>query len=265
MNETAINWTNLTWNPMSGCEKVTEGCKYCYAMTLAENKRGTAAFPNGFDLTIRPHKLKEPFKVKTPSLIFVNSMSDLFWEQVPDDYRDKIIDVIEATPQHEYQVLTKRPEKMLEYSKRRPLPPNFWAGTTIESGRVAYRLDILKQVKAEIRFLSVEPFIRQWDDPDFDGIQWVITGGESGSHLSNPEICETRGLVHKVNGKWIPREDRMDWVRVIRDACAVSKSAFWHKQWGGPTSHSAGRILDGRTWDEFPRLPKTEPKQVALI
>lgn len=255
MNNTAINWTEKTWNPVSGCEKVSEGCKYCYALTLAENKRGTLAFPNGFDLTIRPHKLNEPFKLKEPSLIFVNSMSDLFWDKIPESYRDQIVDVIEATPQHQYQVLTKRPERMLEYSRRRKLPNNFWAGTTIEAGRTAFRLDILRQVDVEIHFVSAEPLIGVWDRPDFAGIQWVITGGESGSHLSNPVICERRALVMNVFGKWVPRPDRKDWVRVIRDACQRSKTAFWHKQWGGPTPHSAGRELDGRTWDEFPRLP----------
>lgn len=255
MNETAINWTNLTWNPMSGCEKVSEGCKFCYALTLAERKRGTPAFPNGFDLTIRPHKLNEPYRLKQPSLIFVNSMSDLFWEQVPDSYRDQIIDVIEATPQHEYQVLTKRPEKMLEYSRRRKLPPNFWAGTTIESGRTAFRLDILRRVDVPIRFLSIEPMIGRWENPEFAGIQWVITGGESGTHLQNMEVCERRSLAFPVFGKWMPRPDRKDWIREIRDACIRDDARFWHKQWGGPTPHSAGRELDGRTWDEWPRLP----------
>lgn len=267
MNDTAINWTNYTWNPASGCTQVSEGCKYCYALTLAENKRGTRAFPNGFDLTIRPHKLDEPFKLKTPSLIFVNSMSDLFWDAIPDSYRHQIVDVIEATPQHEYQVLTKRPEAMLEFSQRRRLPGNFWAGTTIEGERTAFRLDILKQVQAEIRFLSIEPMLHDWPAPDFSGIQWVITGGESGSHLSDPRIAERRALVEKVNGKWQPRADRVDWVRHIRDACQISKTAFWHKQWGGPTPKSGGRELDGRTWDEFPRVPgeKREEAQLSLF
>ena len=115
MNKTAIEWTTVTWNPASGCEKVSEECKFCYAETLSENKRGTAAFPRGFELTIRPHKLKEPYSLKAPSYVFVNSMSDLFWEKIPEDYRDQVVDVIEDTPQHQYQVLTKRPHLMLEY------------------------------------------------------------------------------------------------------------------------------------------------------
>lgn len=255
MQETAINWTEFTWNPVSGCTQVSEGCKYCYALTLAERYRGQRSFPNGFDLTIRPHKLKEPYRLKTPSLIFVNSMSDLFWDAIPDDYRHQIVDVIEATPQHQYQVLTKRPEAMLAFSKQRKLPGNFWAGTTIEGERTAFRLDILKQVDAEIRFLSIEPMLHDWPEPDFSGIQWVITGGESGSHLNNVQTCARRGLVHKVNGRWEPRPDRIEWVRHIRDACLKYGTAFWHKQWGGPIPKSGGRELDGRTWDEFPRRP----------
>ncbi len=127
MNDTGINWTNWTWNPASGCEKISEGCKYCYAETFAEKLRGGKAFPNGFGLTLRPHKLSEPLRLRRPSLIFVNSMSDLFWEQILDDYRDWILAVIEGTPHHEYQVLTKRPEMMLAYAERRgrPYPPNF--------------------------------------------------------------------------------------------------------------------------------------------
>lgn len=257
MNETAINWTEYTWNPASGCDKVSEGCKHCYAFTLAERKRGTLAFPNGFDLTIRPHKLVEPYKIKAPSLIFVNSMSDLFWERIPDDYRDKIVDVIEATPQHQYQVLTKRANRLLEYSKRRKLPKNFWAGVTIENARNAFRLDILRKVNTPIRFVSVEPLLSDWK-PDFTDIQWVIVGGESGSHLNNMDVCKQRGLSMPAFGKWMPRPDRKDWVRHVRDACLISGAAFWFKQWGGPTPHSAGRNLDGETWDEKPTFGQVQ-------
>jgi protein gp37 len=254
MNETGIIWTERTWNPASGCEKVSAGCRYCYASTLAENKRGTPAFPNGFDLTIRPHKLREPLLLKKPSLIFVNSMSDLFWPAIPDDYRHKVIDIMEQTPRHEYQVLTKRPEEMLRFSLLRPLPPNFWAGVTIESQATAPRLDILRQVKAEIRFVSAEPLITALE-LDLTGIQWLISGGESGAHLMDPDIREKRSLVTREGTKWLPREDRIPWIRSLRDQCLAAKTAFFHKQWGGYSSHSAGRLLDGRTWDEYPRLP----------
>jgi len=131
MNSTSINWTDRTWNPVGGCEKVSEGCQNCYAESIAEKFRGGKAFPDGFGLTLRPHKLSEPLRLRTPSLIFVNSMSDLFWEQIPDTYRDRMFDIIEQTPRHEYQVLTKRPEKMLAYAERRgtPYPANFWGGS----------------------------------------------------------------------------------------------------------------------------------------
>lgn len=280
MNDTGIIWTEHTWNPASGCVKVDAGCKYCYAETLAENRRGTPAFPNGFDLTLRPHKLREPFKLKKPSLIFVNSMSDLFWEAITDDYRDKVLDVIEATPQHQYQVLTKRPDVMLRYSKRRKLPSNFWAGTTIATQKnVDERLEPLAQVDAEIRFISAEPLLEPLDFRAWFGLatyefraggkfHWLITGGESGAHLNRPEICLKRGLAMREGGylrggeawwnplaRWIPRPERIGWVRDIRDQCVAAGVAFFHKQWGGTTSHSAGRELDGRTWDQFPRYP----------
>lgn len=248
MNETAIAWTKVTWNPASGCEIVSEGCKYCYAKTLAESYRG-AAFPNGFGLTIRPHKLNEPRKLKEPSLIFVNSMSDLFWEEIPMSYRDQVVDVIESTPEHQYQVLTKRPQNMLAYSKRRKLPKNFWAGTTVESFRVEERIDILRQVKAETRFLSVEPLLTELRD-SFKGIDWVITGGESGLHLRDPAVCEKRALVH--HGSWELRDDRREWLRSIRDRCVKRGVAYFHKQHGGVRPESGGSLLDGMEWKQFP-------------
>lgn len=265
MNDTGIIWTERTWNPFSGCQKISQGCKYCYAFTLAEQKRGTPAFPNGFDLTLRPHKLKEPFKLKEPTLIFANSMSDLFWDQVPDEYRHKVIDVIEQTPQHEYQVLTKRPDIMLEFSRRRKLPPNFWAGVTIEDQKAKNeRLHIIRQVEAEVRFISMEPLISRIDlqDGELDGISWVITGGESGNHLWDGNICEARGLVryNRTAKKWEVREDRADWVRHIRDHCTKSGVKFFHKQWGGNYPEAAGRLLDGKFWTEIPRLPGQRTK-----
>jgi protein gp37 len=262
MNDTEIAWTDFTWNPMSGCAKVSEGCKFCYAGVIAEPKRGTRAFPNGFDLTLRPHKLQEPCRLKTPSLIFVNSMSDLFWEQVPESYRDQVLDVIEATPRHQFQVLTKRPAEMLRYSLRRPLPPNFWAGVTVENQRVADRIDILRAVKVEIRFVSAEPLLGPLD-LDLSNIHWIITGGESGSQINRSEIGRARALVERVDGRWVPKPAAVAWVRALRDACLGPGPAFFHKQWGGPRPKSAGRLLDGRTWDEFPRLPTEADLEVV--
>lgn len=260
MNETGIIWTEATWNPMSGCKKITSGCAYCYAETLAENKRGGAAFPVGFDLTIRPHKLREPLKLREPSLIFVNSMSDMFWEQVSDAYRDQMVDVMEATPQHEYQVLTKRADELLRYSRRRKLPPNFWAGVTIEDQKNADRAKVLQDVDAEIRFISAEPLLSDLTLDSWAGISWVITGGESGMHLLDPKLRELRGLAtldrsRPKGAQWQPRQDRMPWVRNIRDQAVAAGVKLFHKQWGGLYPKSAGRDLDGRTWDEFPRLP----------
>jgi protein gp37 len=254
MNETTIEWTDATWNPMSGCEVISEGCKYCYAKTLADNKRGTAAFPNGFDLTIRPHKLSEPERLKLPSRIFVNSMSDLFWEKVPDDYRLRIIDVISRTPQHQYQVLTKRPEKMLEVNRKLGgFPDNFWAGVSVENARNLWRMDILRQVNASIRFISAEPLIGPLDGLDLTGIHWVITGGESGLHLTDEHVRARRSLTEPVNGKWTPMVDRVQWIRDIRDACEASSVSFIHKQWGGLRPKSGGRELDGVIHDGYPR------------
>lgn len=255
MNKTGIKWTTLTWNPASGCKRITSGCAFCYAYTLAEAKRGTPAFRNGFDLTIRPHKLREPLRLKEPSLIFVNSMSDLFWPEIPESYRDQILDVIECTPQHQYQVLTKRPEEMLRYSRRRKLPENFWAGVTIEDQANADRADILREVEASIRFVSVEPLLAPLV-LDWTGLHWCITGGESGVHLLDPKLREARALVDYEKRRWTARPDRIEWVRSLRDQCLAASVKFFHKQWGGHYPESGGRLLDGRTWDEMPRLPE---------
>lgn len=263
MNETAIRWTELTWNPWSGCEKVSAGCRYCYAETLAEAKRGTLAFPNGFDLTMRkPAKFREPFGVKKPSLIFMNSMSDFFWDKVSDADRDRALDVVEQTPQHQYQMLTKRPEAMVRYFRRRKVPSNLWPGVSIESQATAGRLEFLKQVEAEIRWISAEPLL----GPlvlDLTGIAWLVSGGESGLHLLDPAVREKRALVTyqgpktpaSAGPRWTPRPECVDWVRSLRDQCEFFGAAFLHKQWGGVRPESAGHILDGKDHSAYPRLP----------
>jgi protein gp37 len=265
LNETGIIWTEATLNPWSGCKRISPGCAYCYAHTLAENKRGTPAFPNGFDITFRQHKLKDPLKLKTPTLIFVNSMSDFGLKDeefnlepgTMDQWRDRLVDVIEATPQHEYQVLTKRPDEMLRYSKRRKLPPNFWAGVSLDVSSRRDRIDLLRQIDVEIRFLSVEPMLSAMPDLDLSGIHWVIGGGESGQHLMKPEIRAKRSMADydPKAKKWFPRSDRYHWAQELRDQCVAQGTKFFWKQWGGFKPTSAGRELDGRTWDEFPRLP----------
>jgi protein gp37 len=248
MNDTKISWTTLTWNPMSGCAPVSEGCRHCYARTFAERKRGTPAFPVGFDLHLRPHKLAEPLRVKEPSMVFVNSMSDLFWDAVPETYRDKVFDVIARCPQHTFQVLTKRPEAMRDHSRRLPFTPNIWAGVTVESQRHVDRVDVLRQVEARVRFVSVEPMLSPLT-LELAGVHWVIVGGESGQHVSkHPE----RSLAEHLGSAWVPRADRVPWVRDIRAQCRQQRVAFFFKQWGGPLPTSGGKLLDGELVQEYP-------------
>lgn len=257
MQDTAIVWTEKTWNPATGCTVVSTECKHCYALRIAEPKRGTPAFPNGFDITLREHKLREPFKIKEPSLIFVNSMSDLFHVDISDDYRDRVVDVIRQTPQHQYQTLTKRPDNAARYWSARKVPSNLWMGTTIGHQSSVHRLEHLKRIDAEIRFVSAEPLLGIVEFGDLSGIHWVIGGGESGSHLFNGPDAEARSMAryNRTLHKWEPREDRAPWARALRDQCVKQGVAFFWKQWGGRMGHDAGRILDGRTWDEFPREP----------
>ncbi len=259
MNETAINWTELTWNPMSGCTKISPECAHCYAYSLAEQRRGTNAFQNGFDLTIRPHKLAEPAKLKAPSLIFTNSMSDPGLDEVPDAYLADILDAMERSPQHRYQVLTKRPEELAAKLRRlgRRMPASVWMGVTIGVQRAAWRLDALRDIPgAVLRFVSAEPILEPLT-LDLTGISWLITGGESGNHASQPKVLDRRFLVRRgdrAKGEplWVPRPERMEWIRALRDQCDTSGVAHWFKQWGGPRPTSGGRMLDGRTHDGLP-------------
>lgn len=258
MNETEILWTELTWNPASGCTKISAGCKYCYAENLAENKRGTPAFPVGFDVVEKPHKLGEPSKVKKPSLIFTNSMTDMFHEQISEAYRDRILEAMRAAARHRYQVLTKRPEKAAEYFATRRVPDCMWLGVTVEHQATAHRLDTLRSIKAPVRFISIEPLL----GPlvlNLEGIHWAIGGGESGSHMMDPTIASVRGLARKAD-KWEPNPEHADWVRGIRDQCVAAGVPFFFKQWGGSRPTSAGRLLDGRTWDEMPTRPGAMPQ-----
>jgi len=273
VNKTEINWTDLTWNPASGCTKVSQECKYCYAETLAENKRGTKAFPNGFDMTIRPHKLAEPGRTRRPSLIFTNSMSDLFHDEISDAYRDRCFAAIRDAPRHRYQVLTKRPETAERYFSTRSVPDCVWLGVTVGVRESLGRIDILRRINARVRFLSCEPLLEQLDGIDLSGIAWVIGGGESGSHLSRPDICQKRAMVErgpKGGPRWVPRADRIGWARHLRNATKAAGAAFWWKQFGGPTPKSGGRLLDGREWNEMPEhisgaMPEADPRALRLI
>jgi len=252
MNKTEIVWTALTWNPCSGCVPVSPGCKFCYARKLAEDKRGTLAFPHGFDIVMKPHKLDEPRRLKGSQLIFVNSMSDLFLDEITDEYRDRVLTVIRECPRHTFQTLTKRPNRAAEYCRSRKLPANLWLGVTAEDQtRANQRIPLLQQIDAAVRFLSIEPML-SGIELDLRGIGWVIVGGESGAHLMDPEVCARRALVERVKGKWLPREDRSDWVRGVRDQCAAASVPFLLKQWGGSKGSIAGRTLDGQIHDAYP-------------
>jgi len=241
-----IEWTDATWNPVRGCTKVSPGCKHCYAQTFAERFRGVADHPfeHGFDLRLVPHALELPLKWRASRRVFVNSMSDLFHENIPDDYVAQVFDVMRRASQHHFQVLTKRASRLLELSSRLRIPKNVWLGVSVENARYAGRVEQLRQVPAAVRFLSVEPLLGPIPVLDLSGIHWVIVGGESG-----------------------PRARAMApaWVSAIRDQCLAARVPFFFKQWGGVRKHLTGRSLDGRTWDEMPAAFVPQKPMLAVI
>lgn len=233
-DHSAIEWTDATWNPVTGCTQLSPGCDHCYALTFAERFRGVPGHPYepGFDLTLRPERLQIPLKWKTPRFIFVNSMSDLFHENIPDDYIRQVFDVMTQANWHVFQVLTKRPRRMARMASTLPWPDHIWAGTSVELDRFTWRANsCLRDVPAAVRFVSAEPLLGPLPSLQLDHLQWVITGGESGPGF---RACDA------------------DWVRNLRDRCATEEVAFFHKQWGGRTPKTGGRELDGRNWDERP-------------
>lgn len=239
--QSTIEWTEQTWNPTTGCTKVSPGCKNCYAEVMARRLQamGASGYENGFALTIHEDRLNQPLKRKKPTVYFVNSMSDLFHEGVSDYFLDKIFQVILDTPQHTYQILTKRAERLPVYFKQRRCPDNVWLGVSVEDRQYGVpRIDFLRRVNAKIRFLSVEPLLENVGKLDLTDIHWVIVGGESG-HRARPM--------------------KPEWVDGIKQQCEDSNVAFFFKQWGGwgadgkkrAKKHN-GRILHGRTWDGMP-------------
>lgn len=241
-----IEWTEATWNPTTGCDRISPGCDHCYAMTLAKRLKGMGqpryqrdgdprTSGPGFGLTLHPDKLKEPNRWRKPRVVFVNSMSDLFHKDVPLDFIDAVWDTMATTPQHTYQILTKRPKRMsravAELSEHLVLP-NVWLGTSIESDDYVWRADHLRAAPAAVRFISAEPLLGPLPSLDLTGIDWLIVGGESG-----PDHRPIDGA----------------WVRDLRDRCQEAGTAFFFKQWGGARPKSNGRELDGRTWDEMPQ------------
>jgi len=243
-NSTSIEWTDATWNPVTGCTKISAGCDNCYAERFAERFRGVAGHPfrTGFDLTLRPDRIDQPLRWRQPRMIFVNSMSDLFHKRVPFQFIDRVFDAMETASWHIFQLLTKRSSRMRDYVRNRfgeaGAPPHIWLGVSVEDGSKLSRVRHLVRTPVPVRFLSIEPLIGPIGRLSLDGIGWVIVGGESG-----------------------PRARPMEpqWVRDIRDQCLKSEVPFFFKQWGGLRPKSGGRSLDGIEWSQWPetsaRLP----------
>ncbi|GGH16149.1 hypothetical protein GCM10007036_16610 [Alsobacter metallidurans] len=240
---TSIEWTDTTWNPVTGCTKISPGCDRCYAERFSERFRGVAGnhFEQGFDLTLRPERLEQPLHWRQPRMVFVNSMSDLFHKDIPDDYIDRVFGTMERAWWHTFQVLTKRSSLLRDYLKRRYrdrlCPRNIWLGVSVEDSARLSRVSHLQDAPASVRFLSVEPLLAPLGAVDLTNIHWVIVGGESG-----------------------PGARPLDpvWVRGIRDQCLDAGVAFFFKQWGGFRPKTGGRSLDGREWSEFPTIePET--------
>lgn len=241
-DRSAIEWTEATWNPTTGCDRISAGCDNCYALTLAKRLKamGSAKYQRdgdprtsgpGFGVTVHEDDLNLPLRWREPRIVFVNSMSDLFHARVPLGFVQRVYAVMEATPRHTYQVLTKRATRLAKVAHHLPWPPNVWMGVSVEDANHLDRIDHLRTVPAATRFVSAEPLLGPLDDVSLIGIDWLIAGGESGLRA---------------------RPVDPDWVRGLREQCNRQEVAFFFKQWGGRTPKAGGRILDGRTWDEIP-------------
>jgi protein gp37 len=232
-NQSSIEWTEATWNPITGCSKVSAGCKNCYAERLALRLQGMGnpRYRNGFKLTLHEDLVELPKHWRDPRLIFVNSMSDLFHEQVPLEFTRRLFATMRSCPQHTFQILTKRSPRLRRLASQLDWPSNVWMGVSVEDARVLSRVDDLRRVPAAIRFLSCEPLIGSLAGIDLTGIDWVIVGGESG---------------------WGARPMKIEWIREIFRACRKQKIPFFFKQWGGVRKDLTGRMLRGRTYDEMP-------------
>lgn len=232
--KSSIEWTESTWNPVTGCTKVSQGCKLCYAERMAERLQamGQANYRNGFRLTLQPQMLELPLRWKRPQTIFVNSMSDLFHKDVPLEYIQRVFDVMRQADWHRFQVLTKRADRLADLDPFLEWPANVWMGVSVESAKHVDRIDDLRRTRAKLKFLSLEPLLGPLPGLNLKGIDWAIVGGESGPHA---------------------RPVRESWILGIRDQCRKARVAFFFKQWGGHNKKKAGRLLDGRTWDEMPQ------------
>lgn len=234
MAQSSIEWTEQTWNPVTGCTKVSPGCKFCYAEKFAARLQsmGVENYRNGFKLTLHPHMLDKPLEWKKPSVIFVNSMSDLFHKDVPDEFIIAVFKTMNKAHWHQFQVLTKRPERVLELNKQLNWTPNIWMGTSVENADYMDRVDMLRKTSAKIKFLSLEPLLGALPNMNLKKIDWVIVGGESGFKA---------------------RPMKLEWVLDIQEQCQEADVPFFFKQWGGKNKKLTGRTLNGRTWDEMPR------------
>lgn len=235
MNKTKIQWTEMTWNPITGCTKISDGCMNCYAARMAKRLKamGNPRYINEFDVTVHKDLLEVPLDIKQPRMIFVNSMSDLFHKDVPDDIIIKVFETMNKAHWHTFQVLTKRPERVLAMDQAGLLKwsSNIWMGTTVENDKYVDRIDKLRKTKANIKFLSCEPLLGSLKDISLEEIDWVIVGGESGPKS---------------------REMKKEWVLELKDLCEKDGVAFFFKQWGGVNKKKSGRMLDGKTYDEYP-------------
>jgi protein gp37 len=237
--KSTIEWTETTWNPVTGCTKVSAGCANCYAERMARRLQamGQANYANGFTVTLHPRMLELPLHWRKPQAIFVNSMSDLFHEDVPDDFILDVFGIMERAHWHRFQVLTKRSERMADMRYRLPWPDNVWMGVTVESALHLSRLDDLRSTDAAVKFCSIEPLLSAVPGLDLSGIDWVIVGGESGPGA---------------------RPMKVEWARGIRDACRRQGVPFFFKQWGGVFKKQTGCLLDGREWKQYPVAPSGE-------
>jgi protein gp37 len=245
---TEIEWTDATWNPVTGCSKITRGCDFCYAERFSERFRGVPGHPfaNGFDLTLKPERLTQPLRWRQPKRIFVNSMSDLFHKDVPRRFIDSVFDTMELADWHTFQVLTKRSSLMTRYLRNRYgtalAPSHIWLGVSVEDAKNAVRLKHLQAAQAAVKFVSFEPLLGPVGTVDLAGIHWAIVGGESG-----------------------PRARPMaeEWALEIRDQCVAQNIAFFFKQWGGTRPKSGGRVLGKREWNDYPHVPQTGNMRLA--
>lgn len=252
-DRSAIEWTEATWNPTTGCDRVSAGCDNCYALTLAKRLKamGSAKYQTdgdwrtsgpGFGVAIHEDSLTIPLRWRQPRVVFVNSMSDLFHARVPAEFVRKVFDVMVATPRHTYQILTKRALRLSRLAAELPWPSNVWMGVSVEDNSQLDRVEQLRTVPAAVRFVSAEPLLAPLDAIDLTGIDWLIAGGESGRHARPVDPA---------------------WVRTLRDACLAANVAFFFKQWGGHTPKAGGRLLDGRSWDQAPTA--TSDRELARL